>query len=163
MYSDGSHASYSQNFLTRGSAGRRGATITGYHATLTFDWQSDVITVIDHHRDNVDRITVESQGAHGGGDAALAKNFVDVMRNRGISHSPLHEGILSAAMCMAAREAAEFGMTQRLSQYGPRRSDSVNLRPRGPVEPAGAERPPAPKVTTYLPVNRKPATDSLKA
>jgi predicted dehydrogenase len=161
MYSDGVHAAYSQNFLTRGSAGRRGATITGYHATLQFDWQSDLITVIDHHRDNVDRIKVESQGAHGGGDSALARDFVDVIRGRGVSHSPLDQGILSAAMCMAAKEAAEFGMTQKLLQYGTRRTDSTNIRPRGTVEPMGTDRPASPRLTTFTPVTRKAASDSV--
>jgi predicted dehydrogenase len=163
MYSDGVHAVYSQNFLTRGSAGRRGATITGYHATLQFDWQSDVITVIDHHRENVDRIDVPSQAGHGGGDAALARNFVDVILGRGASLSPLDEGILSAAMCLAAKEAAEFGMTRKVLQYGSRRTDSTNIRPRGAVEPVAIDRPGGPRVAMYTPVTRKTSPDSQKA
>jgi predicted dehydrogenase len=157
MYSDGTHAVYSQNFLTRGSAGRRGVTITGYHATLQFDWQNDSITVIDHHRDQVDRIQVDSQGSHGGGDAALAKNFVDVMRKRAVSNSPLDQGLLSAAMCLSARESAERGITQDISRPGNRLLRSINIHPRGPVEPISADTPtPAPKVATFVPRILKP-------
>ncbi len=156
MYSDGAHAGYSQNFLTRGSAGRRGATITGYNATLQFDWQNDLITVIDHHQDRVDRIKVESQGAHGGGDAALARNFVDVLRGRAGSQSPLDQGLLSAAMCLAARDGANRGATQPISPRGIDIGPEVNLSPRGPIEPATADKVPVPKVTTYTPRLHKP-------
>jgi predicted dehydrogenase len=135
MYSNGAHASYSQNFLTRLSAARRGATIIGYEATLQFDWQSDAVTIIDHHRTRIDRIEVGGAGMHGGGDAALAKNFVDVLRGRDVSASSLHEGLLSIAMCLAARDAADQGTTQSIAHFGKRSSLPVNLTPRGPIEP----------------------------
>lgn len=157
MYSDGAHAVYSQNFLTRGSAGRRGVTVTGYHATLQFDWQNESITVIDHHRDQVDRIRVDSQGSHGGGDAALAQNFVDVMRKRGVSNSPLDQGLLSAAMCLSARESAEREISQDISSPGGHLFGAVNIHPRGPIEPITVDMPaPSPKVTTYVPRILKP-------
>ena len=38
MYEGGAHASYSQNFVSRRSAAARGAVITGYKATVSFDW-----------------------------------------------------------------------------------------------------------------------------
>lgn len=135
MYSNGAHAAYSQNFLPRLTAGQRGATVIGYEATLRFDWQSDVVTVIDHHRDRVDRIQIAAAGAHGGGDAVLARNFVDVVRGRVASQSPLGQGLLSAAMCLAARDAADGGVTQLLPELGPPTPADVNLTPRGPVEP----------------------------
>jgi predicted dehydrogenase len=138
MYSSGAHASYSQNFLTRLSAGRRGATVTGYEATLQFDWQSDAITVIDHHRSRVDRIEVGGVGLHGGGDAALAQNFVNLLRGRDVSASTLHDGLLSVAMCLAARDAADQGTTQSIAAFGKRSLPLVNVTPRGPVEPANS-------------------------
>ena len=77
-YEDSVHASYTQNFLTRRSAASRGATITGYQATLSFDWYKGTVTVIDHHRDRVDSFTVRATTGHLGGDEVLARNFVDV-------------------------------------------------------------------------------------
>ncbi len=139
MYSDGAHASYSQNFLTRGTAGHRGATITGYDATMRFDWQADVVTVIDHHRDRVDRIEIASEGAHGGGDAALAKNFAALLRGRDVSRSPLDQGLLSAAMCLAARDSAHSAANQQIKSFGSRPVSATNLQPRGPVEPPPSE------------------------
>jgi predicted dehydrogenase len=44
-YEEGTHASYTQNFLSRRSAGSRGATITGYQATLSFDWYVGTVRV----------------------------------------------------------------------------------------------------------------------
>jgi len=106
LYDNGAHANYVQNFVPRRSAGKRGATIIGYNATLSFDWQSGGVRVIDHHRDNVEDFAVSAQGQHGGGDHELAKNFIDLLRGRDVSKSNLSDGLLSAAMCLAARESA---------------------------------------------------------
>ena len=114
-YEDGTHASYTQNFLSRRSAGSRGATITGYQATLSFDWFKGTVTVIDHHRDRVDNITVRATTGHLGGDEVLARNFVDVCLGRDESRTDLASGLLSAAMCLAARESAH---TQRWTPVG---------------------------------------------
>jgi len=137
MYASGAHASYTQNFIARRSAGLRGATIIGYDATLRFDWQSDAVTVIDHHRDRVDRIPVNATGSHGGGDTQLARNFVDVLRGRDVSRSPLSAGLTSAAACLAARDAANTGIAQRVPHFGPTpEGDGFPRVAGGPIEPA---------------------------
>ena len=156
MYGNGAHAAYSQNFLPRQSAGQRGATVIGYEATLRFDWQSDIVTIIDHHRTRVDRVEVAAAGAHGGGDAVLARNFVDLVRGRDVSLSPLDQGLLSAAMCLAARDAAAQGVTQPLPQSDGRFPASIHPEPRGRIEPpstpidvtVGGQFKPATRVTT---------------
>ena len=114
-YEDGVHASYTQNFLSRRSAASRGATITGYQATLSFDWYKGTVTVIDHHRDRVDSIQVRATTGHLGGDEVLARNFVDVCLGRDESRTDLASGLLSASMCLAARESAH---TQRWTPVG---------------------------------------------
>ena len=102
-YADGTHAAYSQNFISRRAAGQRGARITGYRATLSFDWYAESIQVIEHHGARVDDLKVTVPDAHHGGDAALAQNFIAVMRGQDVSHVPLRDGLLSASMCIAAR------------------------------------------------------------
>ncbi|MFW6059012.1 MAG: Gfo/Idh/MocA family protein [Phycisphaeraceae bacterium] len=108
MYENGLHAAYSQNFVTRRTAGRRGACVTGYHATLTFDWRDNIVRVIDHHDEP--RITewpiTTAEDDHGGGDSVLLRNFFDLIRGEAASHTPLEQGLLSAAMCLAARKSA---------------------------------------------------------
>ena len=103
QYADGAHAAYSQNFIARRSAGQRGARVTGYLATLSFDWYTNSIQIIEHHGSGVENIEVTVPDAHHGGDAALARNFIGVMRNEETSLAPLRDGLLSAAMCIAAR------------------------------------------------------------
>ena len=105
-YESGAHASYTQNFLSRRTAGSRGATITGYEATLSFDWYKETVTVVDHHSDRVDSSRVRATTGHLGGDEALARNFVDVCLGRDEARTDLAAGLLSAAMCLAARESA---------------------------------------------------------
>jgi predicted dehydrogenase len=106
LYEDSSHASYSQNFVTRRSAYRRGAVVTGYLATLEFDWASESIRVVEHHSDRVDRFEVPANLHHSGGDHVLVKNFLDVVRSLEKSMASLHDGLLSAAMCLSARESS---------------------------------------------------------
>ena len=114
-YESGAHASYTQNFLSRRTAGSRGATITGYEATLQFDWYKETVTVIDHHSDRADSSRVRATSGHLGGDEALARNFVDVCLGRDEARTDLAAGLLSAAMCLAARESAH---TQRWTPVG---------------------------------------------
>ncbi len=106
QYHDGVHACYSQNFLTRRSAGTRGATITGEDATARFDWVEKSIRVTDHRSERVENIHIDDEGGHGGGDHHLARNFLDVVLGRAPSLTPMADGLLSAATCLAARDAA---------------------------------------------------------
>ncbi len=107
QYEGGEHVSYTQNFISRKAAGRRGAIITGYDATLEFDWYTDEIRVVDHHgASRVDKINVRSSTGHMGGDFELARMFIEIITKRTPSRSSLRDGLLSAAMCLAARESS---------------------------------------------------------
>ena len=114
-YEGGAHASYTQNFLSRRSAASRGATVTGYEGTLTFDWFKGSVSVVDHHRDRVESFEVKVMSGHLGGDEVLARNFVDVCLGRDESRTDLSSGLLSAAMCLSARESAH---SQRWTPVG---------------------------------------------
>jgi predicted dehydrogenase len=102
MYENGIHASYSQNFLSRRSACRRGATVVGYEATLEFDLDPMRLRIIHHRSEKVEqmRLDIEDHG-HGGGDLILAKSFLDLVKGRARPDASLRDGLLSAAMCLA--------------------------------------------------------------
>ncbi len=106
QYDSGIHVAYSQNFISRRDAGKRGATITGSDGTLTFDWVTSKLRFVDHNCDRVDEIEVKADGGHNGGDHALARNFLDMVLGRAPSLTPLADGLRSAATCLAARDAA---------------------------------------------------------
>lgn len=106
QYHNGVHASYTQNFLTRKSAGKRGATVTGEDGTVSFDWNTKSITVISHKEERIENISIEEDEGHGGGDHRLAKNYIDVIRKKAESITPIVDGLISAATCLAARDAA---------------------------------------------------------
>jgi hypothetical protein len=92
--------------------------------------------VIDHHREHVEEIPVVASGGHGGGDQELASNFIDVMRGREPSRCPLDAGLLSAAMCLCAREAANDGMTRRIPRFdGSATADQPRRRGAPEIEP----------------------------
>ncbi len=118
-YANAVHASYAQNFVTRLSAHTRGATVTGYEATLKFDWYTDEVTVTDHHRNRVDRIVTKSFEGHSGGDSVLVRDFLNMVRTKQPPHANLKAGLLSVAMCLAARESAIRQSFERVSPaYG---------------------------------------------
>ena len=107
QYDDGLCVTYTQNFIARKGAGKRGARFIGYKGTVEFDFNAKTVTYFDHMSDREDRITIQSAGSHSGGDRRLAENFIAVMKGEDVSHSPLSEGILSARMCLAARKSAQ--------------------------------------------------------
>ena len=107
QYDDGLCVTYTQNFIARKGAGKRGARFIGYKGTVEFDFNSKTVTYYDHMSDRVDHISIQSTGSHSGGDLKLAQNFIDVMTGKDVSHSPLSQGILSAKMCLAARKSAQ--------------------------------------------------------
>ena len=105
-YESGMHVVYSQNFIARKGAQKRGARLIGYYGTVEFDFNTGIVTVYHHNQDIVETHKVTNTGHHFGGDNILAKNFVDLMAGKAVSKAPLSEGILSAAMCLKARTSA---------------------------------------------------------
>ena len=107
QYQNGMHTVYSQDFLVRGGAGKRGARIIGYLGTLEFDWYTGKITVYRHLENIVEEYTVNTAvTSHFGGDMELYDNFINVMKGKDVSRSPLRDGIESARLCLAAKESA---------------------------------------------------------
>ena len=114
QYESGMHAIYSQNFFARKKAARRGARLYGYKGTLEYNFTKDEICIYDHMSDKVTRMEFHTPAnGHGGGDQVLIQNFVDLIRGKVTeSISPLSAGIVSAEICLAAKEASE-GMEYR--------------------------------------------------
>jgi predicted dehydrogenase len=107
-FESGMHLVYSQNFIVRGLAGKRGARLVGYLGTLEFDWNKKIITVYSHTEMTKEEISPEiAAGGHYGGDINLVQNFLGVMKGTEKSVTPLLEGIRSAKLCLSARESSE--------------------------------------------------------
>ncbi len=114
-YDTGMHASYTQNFVARKSAKKRGAILVGYKGTMEFDWNTDELKVHMHHTPRVESYKLDSiKLPHGGGDLVLADNFIKVIRNEEPSIAPLSDGLLSALMCLKAKESARTNTFQEI-------------------------------------------------
>lgn len=104
-YENGLHVVYTQNFVARECAAKRGARLIGYLGTVEFDFPSATITIYDHMSAKKEVIDLSAdKGAHFGGDRRLAESFIEVMQGAP-SPSTLAEGILSVEMCLAAKES----------------------------------------------------------
>ncbi|MCC3374702.1 Gfo/Idh/MocA family protein [Cohnella sp. REN36] len=123
-YESGMHVSYTQNFFARRGAAARGATFLGYKGTISFDFVTGEVVVHHHHSPRMDRYRYNESEGHFGGDTGLAANFVDVMRGKGTSVSTLRDGLVSALLCLKAKEAQLTGMYQELGEL---RAASVSL------------------------------------
>ena len=107
MYDNGVHAVYTQNFIARKGAGKRGARLIGYYGTVEFDFNTGEIKLFYHNKNQVESHVFENTRGHSGGDTELIKNFADVVRGTDVSHAPLSDGILSAKMCLLAKRSAK--------------------------------------------------------
>ena len=100
---------YSQNFTVKKGAGRRGARLIGTDASAEFDFYTARIREDRYLTpQTVTRQFRFPDGNHFGGDEALALEFLRVMDGQP-SRSDLTDGLRSAAVCLAAREAAQEG------------------------------------------------------
>jgi predicted dehydrogenase len=107
-YADGMHAVYTQNFVARKAAGRRGLRIIGYNATLEFEFNSNCIDIFYHNENKNEHIDMTDlcKHSHGGGDLKMIDSYVKMLGGAR-SPAPLSYGILSAKLCLAARRSAE--------------------------------------------------------
>ncbi len=105
---DGTLITYSQIFMVKKSAARRGARLVGTEGSAEFDFNTGCIREDRYFSPQTVTHTFASSGQHFGGDEALALDFMNVL-NGGISRSGLTAGLESAAICLAAREADAAG------------------------------------------------------
>lgn len=104
---DGTLISYSQNFVVKKSAARRGARIIGTKGSLEFDFYTAEIRFDDYRlpQTAIHTFTFPA-GAHFGGDDMLALEFMNLMEGKA-PVSNLAAGLRSAACCLAARKSAQ--------------------------------------------------------
>jgi predicted dehydrogenase len=114
-YESGLHAVYTQNFYTRRGAAARGATLIGYRGTIAFDWYRGELIVHHHHTARTERQDFSGTGTgHHGGDEELARDFLAAITGKGRSRAPLAAGILSAQLCLLARESCRTNTVQEV-------------------------------------------------
>ncbi len=108
-YESGVQVSYTQNFFARHKAARRGARLFCYKGTIEFDWYENRLRIFRHDRPEIEDVKLPGGASHFGGDDELVKDFLAVLRRRKPSRTPLSAGIMSALLCLKARESAEKG------------------------------------------------------
>lgn len=109
QFANGAQGSYTQVFFARRDSNARGATITGYKGTLSFDFHSGECRRVHHHRPFTETVRAQdtSGGGHFGGDHELASDFLDLIRGKiRTSRTPIETGLRSVYTCLAARESS---------------------------------------------------------
>lgn len=107
-FANGAQGVYSQVFFARRDAAARGATVSGYDGTVSFDWYTNELKHVRHH---APFSATEKAGAgmsHFGGDAELARDFLDLIQGRiRRSRTPIETGLSSVYACLAAKDAVK--------------------------------------------------------
>jgi len=118
-FADGVHGVYTQVFFVRRTeSGTRGARISGYDGSVHFDWYTNEVRHIRHHSPFTDVSSAEGGMNHFGGDAVLGQNFLDVIRGKAESSTPIRLGVQSIYVCLAARESARTDRFVTVRQVG---------------------------------------------
>ena len=117
-FASGVQGAYTQVFMTRRDAGARGATISGYAGTLSFDWYRNDLRHVHHHRPFTETVQPDGGMSHFGGDLELAYDFVDLLNGKGASRTPITAGLRSVYACLAARQSAQTGQFVDVIQPG---------------------------------------------
>lgn len=105
----GTLISYSQNFVVKKNAGRRGCRIIGTRGSAEFDFYTGNIRRDDYlSPQTVTHHFTFPAGAHFGGDERLALDFLNVLDGKP-AQSDLKAGLASAAACLAAKRADSLG------------------------------------------------------
>jgi predicted dehydrogenase len=119
-FANGSHGAYVQVFYTRRDAATRGATVSGYQGTLSFDWYTNSLSLVRHHRPFSDKCEGDKGASHFGGDAELARDFVALVCEGKPPRTTIWHGLQSIYACLAAKESAEQGHFVDVRQVGVR-------------------------------------------
>ena len=117
-FASGVHGAYTQVFYSRRDSGTRGATISGYHGTLRFDWYTNELHRVRHHASFSDTIRASGGASHFGGDIELARDFIGVIRGKAESRTSIWMGVRSVYTCLAAKRSAETGAFVDVRQVG---------------------------------------------
>ena len=115
-FASGAHGAYSQVFYIRRDAHGRGATVSGYEGTVSFDWYTNELKRVRHHAPFSDTIKADGSLSHFGGDTALTDNLFDVLEGHAESRTPIELGIQSVYACLAAKESAHKGRFVQVRQ-----------------------------------------------
>ena len=117
-FASGAHGVYSQVFFSLRDAGTRGATISGYDGTVSFDWYTNELRHVRHHNPFTATERAGADLSHFGGDLELAEDFIGLVRGRAQSRTPIEVGIQSVYACLAATESAARGRFVKVRQVG---------------------------------------------
>jgi hypothetical protein len=115
-FASGAHGSYTQVFYSRRDAATRGATVSGYHGTVSFDWYTNKMHVVRHHRPFSDWSEGDAGQSHFGGDAELGRDFIDLIKTGKKPRAGIREGLQSIYACLAAKESADKGCFMDVKQ-----------------------------------------------
>jgi len=117
-FASGAHGVYTQVFYARRDAATRGATVSGYLGTVSFDWYRNELRHVRHHGPFSATEQAGEGASHFGGDLELAYDFIGLIRGTAATRTPIETGIQSVYACLAAKESAETGRFVVVRQVG---------------------------------------------
>lgn len=119
QFASGAHGVYSQVFYSRRDSSARGAKVAGYSGSLDMDWYRNDIKLVKHHEPFSTTYKAGDGLSHFGGDAALAEEYLQLVRGeKRVSRTPIETGLASVYACLAAKESVKTGSFEWVRQVG---------------------------------------------
>ena len=118
QFASGAHGVYTQVFYARRDAATRGATVSGYMGTVSFDWYTNELKRVRHHAPFSATEGAGEGASHFGGDTELAHDFIGLIKGTASSRTPIETGLASVYACLAARQSALTGELVDVRQVG---------------------------------------------
>lgn len=116
-FASGAQGVYTQVFYPRRDAASRGATVSGYMGTLSFDWYTNSMKYVRHHAPFTDTTKAAEGMSHFGGDDELATDFISLIQGKiKRSRTPIETGLRSVYSCLACKESAATGKFVKVRQ-----------------------------------------------
>ena len=108
-FASGAQGAYTQVFYSRRDAATRGATVSGYNGTVSFDWYKNELRRVRHHAPFSATERATGEASHFGGDSELGYDFIGMIKGTAKSRTPIRTGVQSVYACLAAKESSETG------------------------------------------------------
>lgn len=115
-FKNGAKGVYTQVVYSSRATAARGATISGYKGSLSFEWYANNIKIARPSSTYTDTISGGHYQPHFGGDHELIRDFIGLMKGRKTIRATIGMGIQSVYACLAAKESAETGRFVKVRQ-----------------------------------------------
>jgi len=117
-FKNGAKGVYTQVFYSSRESAARGATVSGYKGSVSFEWYANEVKLVRNFSPYASKTSGGHYQPHFGGDRELIRDFIGLMKGGKTCRATLRMGIQSVYACLAAKESAKKNKFINVRQFG---------------------------------------------